>query len=369
MMIFTLLSKKLPELRWSIVVLLLLISLCGISMLYSVAGGSIYPWALKQGIRIIIGVVAMLILSVTPPRFFYNQAYVLFLGSFLLLLGVEVMGFIGMGAKRWINLYIFNLQPSELMKLTLVLALARYFHHLPEDGQKWRFQIYPALFIFVPMGLILRQPDLGTAIVLLLTGSCLFFASGFPWWKIGILGVSVLGGLPVVWSHMHTYQKARVLTFLNPERDPLGAGYHIIQSKIAFGSGGFWGKGFLQGSQSQLNFLPEKQTDFIFTSFCEEMGFVGGVFVLSLYGAIILYAYRVGFSARNMFEKYMTLGMSAVMFLYVFINMAMIMGMLPVVGVPLPLMSYGGTSVLTFLMACGFVFSVDIHHNRRMRHI
>jgi rod shape determining protein RodA len=250
------------------------------------------------------------------------------------------------------------------MKISLVLALARYFHGRTYDeiGQI-RFLLMPLLAITAPVILVLRQPDLGTALMLVMGGATIFFLAGVRLWKFGIVGVLSLASVPIAWQFLRDYQKKRVLTFLDPESDPLGAGYHILQSKIALGSGGTWGKGFLQGSQSHLNFLPEKQTDFIFTMLAEELGMIGGLALIGLYMLVIAYGFIITLRCRNRFGRLNACGMTTSLFLYVFINIAMVMGLLPVVGVPLPLISYGGTVMLTVMIGLGFVINAYIHRD------
>jgi rod shape determining protein RodA len=347
--------------------LVVLIASIGFLMLYSAANGSMSPWAWKQIFRFSIGFVLMLVIALIDSRTWMAYAYPLYCISLGLLLGVEVMGFMGKGAIRWIDLYIIQLQPSELMKISLILALARYFHKRTlEEIRSLPTLFFPLALILMPTLLAMRQPDLGTAIILILCGSTIFFVAGVQWWKFAITGGSILATIPVMWTLLHTYQKKRILTFLNPENDPTNSGYHITQSKIALGSGGVLGKGFLQGTQSHLNFLPEKQTDFIFTMFSEEFGLMGGIFLLGLYGTLLFYGFHVAMASRNSFGCFVAIGITTTVFLYVFINMAMVMGMLPVVGIPLPFISYGGTALLTLLMGQGFIFSVAIHHDARI---
>lgn len=272
-----------------------------------------------------------------------------------------------MGAQRWIDLGVIQLQPSELMSVTLVLALARYFHSLDEDNtRKLRYLIVPALMILVPVVLVLKQPDLGTALVLLICGTALLFLAGVGLWVFGAVGVVVASLLPVIWRFLRDYQKNRIYTFLNPDSDPLGAGYHILQSKIALGSGGLFGKGFLLGTQSHLSFLPEKQTDFIFTTLAEEFGLFGGLVLICLYAAIIAYACAIALRSRNHFGRLLGFGIVVNFFLYVFINIAMVTGLIPVVGVPLPLVSYGGTAMLTVMFGFGLVMAVDVDRDVRL---
>jgi rod shape determining protein RodA len=279
------------------------------------------------------------------------------------------LGFVGMGAQRWIDLYVFNFQPSEIMRLGLILSLARYFNGLSvEEIAKPANLMIPIVLIFTPTLLVLRQPDLGTAMLLMLSSVAIFFAAGVRMWKFTVVGGSIIAAIPILWNLLHAYQKKRILIFLNPESDPTHAGYHIIQSKIALGSGGLWGKGFLQGTQCHLNFLPEKQTDFIFTMFCEEFGLIGAIFLIFLYMSLVACNIRIAMNARTSFSRLTALGLSVTLFLYIFINMAMVTGLLPVVGIPLPLFSYGGTAMLTLLISQGIIFSIDIHNNTRSLH-
>ena len=272
-----------------------------------------------------------------------------------------------MGAQRWINLGFFQLQPSELMKISLVLALARYFHGLTvEETGRIPLLVPPLLMVLAPAALVLRQPDLGTALLLIAGGGVIFWLAGVRVWKFALILGAALAIIPIGWQFLRDYQKNRVLTFLNPENDPLGAGYHITQSKIALGSGGLFGKGYMLGSQSHLNFLPEKQTDFIFTMLGEEFGLVGGLALLLLYTMVIMYGYVIALRCRNQFGRLVAIGITSTFFLYVFINIAMVMGLIPVVGVPLPLVSYGGTVMMTILVSFGLLMSVSIHRDIRI---
>lgn len=351
----------------SILFLLTFIASIGFAMLYSAADGSFSPWAYKQMIRYGVGLVVMLIVTLIDSRLWMYMAYPLYGMSLLLLVGVEFMGFVGMGAQRWIDLYVIQLQPSELMKIALILALARYFHLCSLDEiRKLKTLILPCLLILMPTLLVMRQPDLGTALILVMSGAVIFFCAGVQIWKFVVTGGGVLAAIPVLWTFLHDYQKKRVLVFLNPESDPSNSGYHVTQSKIALGSGGWFGKGYMEGSQSHLNFLPEKQTDFIFTMFSEEFGFVGGLILIIAYLLLLGYGFRVALQMRHFFGKLVCVGVTSTFFLYAFINMAMVMGMLPVVGVPLPLVSYGGTALLTLLMGQGLVFSMVIYQESRM---
>jgi rod shape determining protein RodA len=284
-----------------------------------------------------------------------------------LLVVVEIMGHIGMGAQRWINLGFFVIQPSELMKITLVLALAKYFHSLSlEDISHPIKLVAPIAMVLVPVGLVLLQPNLGTAMLLILASGAVFFAGGVRWWKFLIVIALGAAILPIAWHHLHDYQRARLMTFLNPGADPLGTGYNILQSKIALGSGGLFGKGFGQGTQSQLQFLPEKHTDFIFVVLTEEFGMFGGLLLLGLYFLLIAYGYMIALTARNQFGRLAAFGLTTSFFLYVFVNVAMVTGTIPVVGIPLPLVSYGGTAMLTLLIGCGLLLGISVHRDIRI---
>ena len=320
------------------------------------------PWASRQSVRFAVGMSLMLFVAFVDIRIWLRMAYPLYAIGLVLLLIVEVMGEVGMGAQRWIDLGFFNLQPSEIMKVALVLALARYFHGLTgEEVQRFRWLVVPIFMVAAPAGLVLVEPDLGTAILLIIGTGALFFAAGVLWWKFALVFIAVLGSIPFAWDRLHLYQRERILTLFNPERDPLGAGYQIMQSKIALGSGGLWGKGFLLGTQSRLNFLPEKHSDFIFTTLGEEFGLVGGLILLSLYAAIITYGFTVAFRARSQFGRLVAVGVTSTFFLYVFINIAMVVGLIPVVGVPLPLISWGGSAMVSILIGFGLLLSVHIH--------
>ncbi|MFM2045404.1 MAG: hypothetical protein RLY86_3980, partial [Pseudomonadota bacterium] len=285
-------GEKLGQLAWSLVLLIVVVAGVGLAMLYSAANGSWDPWASRQAVRFGAAVCIMLTVALIDIRFWMKMAWPLYGLALTLLIGVEVMGQINMGAQRWIDLGFMQLQPSELMKVTLILVLARYFHGASvEDTGRITFLIPPVLLTVVPVALVLMQPNLGTSLILLMICGSILFLVGVRWWKFGIVIGSALAAIPIVWQFLHDYQKNRVLTFLNPESDPLGTGYHIMQSKIALGSGALFGKGFLQGTQSHLNFLPEKQTDFIFTMLAEEFGMVGAVGFLALYCLLLLYGF------------------------------------------------------------------------------
>jgi rod shape determining protein RodA len=358
------LGEKLWRINWKLILLLTTIACVGFAMLYSAANGKIDPWASRQMARFGIGIGIMLMVGLVDLRIWLRIAYPLYAVGLVLLVAVDVVGEIGMGAQRWIDLGIIQLQPSEVMKIAIVLALARYFHGASyEDVGRPIYLIVPILMILVPVALV---PDLGTAMMLLMVGGALFFLAGVRLWKFAVVIAAGIGCVPVAWQFLHEYQRNRVLIFMNPESDPLGTGYHITQSKIALGSGGLMGKGFLMGTQSHLSFLPERQTDFIFTMLAEELGMVGGITLLLLYSLLIAYGLIIAMRCRNQFGRLVGLGVSTNMFLYVFINIAMVMGLIPVVGVPLPLISYGGTAMLTVLFGFGLVMSVYIHRDLRL---
>lgn len=358
------LKEKLLTINYGYIFCIFLIATIGIGMLYSAANGHWNPWAYKQLTRFIVSVGLMFFLALIDIRLYMKYSYVAYFGVLLLLIAVELTGHIGMGAQRWIDLKIFKLQPSELMKISLVLVLAKYFHGCSlNDIQSIRGIIAPVLMALFPALLIFLQPDLGTALMLVFTTVAIFFVVGVQWWKFAIVGGSALVFAPVAWHFLHDYQKNRILTFLDPERDPLGTGYHIIQSKIALGSGGVFGKGFLNGTQSHLNFLPEKHTDFIFTMFSEEFGIIGSIFLILLNLIIIAYGYIFAFRTTSYFAKLVIIGLNTNYFLYVFINIAMVLGLLPVVGIPLPLISYGGTVMLSVMASFGIILCMDINRH------
>ena len=357
-------KEKMQSISFSYVMLILLLAAIGVVMLYSAANGDWSPWALNQLIRFGLGFAVMIVLAMIDVRFFMRYAYLFYFATLVLLVIVEVSGHVGMGAQRWINLGFMKLQPSELMKIALVLALARYFHSSSlQSIETTKGLIAPTLLVMCPAVLVMTQPDLGTALMLIFTAGAMFFAVGVQLWKFGVLLLGALVSLPIAWNLLHEYQQNRVLTFLNPERDPLGAGYHIIQSKIALGSGGVFGKGFLKGTQSHLNFLPEKHTDFIFTMLSEEFGMIGAVFVVVINVLIIAYSFGFALRSTSYFGKLAAIGLATNFFLYVMINMSMVLGLIPVVGVPLPLISYGGTVILSVMASFGIILSVNVHRN------
>lgn len=334
----------------------------GFVVLYSAAEGSLEPWADKQIIRFFLFIPIMIIIAIIDIKFWFKLSYIFYFIVLMALVLTEFAGYTSMGATRWLRLGPLSIQPSESMKVALIFALAHYFHTIGSVNiGRMTYLIPPIIMVLLPVGLVLKQPDLGTALIILAVGGLVFFAAGVRIWKFALVIAIVLAAMPVLWNQLHDYQKQRVFTFLDPESDPKGSGYHVLQSKIAIGSGGVSGKGFLKGTQSQLSFLPEKQTDFIFTMFTEEFGFIGGVTVISLYAILITYGMFIASTSRNRFGRLMAIGCTSLVFFHVFINMAMVMGLIPVVGVPLPLLSYGGTIMITILVAFGLVLNVGLY--------
>ena len=362
------LGAKIRQLPILFILMVLLLGGVGALALYSAANGNLEPWAMRHITRFAACVAVMLVMGVVDIRTWFRLSYPIYALMLALLAGVEVAGKVGaLGAQRWLNLGFVQIQPSELMKIALAMALARYFHaRLNEDTARIRTLFIPVAMILVPTAFVLLQPNLGTAIMLSLAGAAMLFVSGARLWLFGVVGAAGLAAGPIAWRFMHGYQKRRVMTFLDPSVDPLGAGYHITQSRIALGSGGLFGKGFLNGTQSHLNFLPEKQTDFIFPLLAEEWGLWGGVALLALFALVAYYGIIVALRSRNQYGRMLAIGLSVNLFLYVFINMAMVMGLIPVVGVPLPLISYGGTSMLAVMMGFGLLISVLIHRDTKI---
>jgi rod shape determining protein RodA len=350
--------------NWLYVMLLCALAGVGYTALYSAAGGSPDPYATRHAMRFAIGVVIMLAIGLVDIRFIAKLSWPAWIGGVVLLVLVLRMGHVGKGAQRWLEIGGLQLQPSELMKLALVLALASWFHRASwERMGNPLFLIPPVIAVLIPVGLILKEPNLGTAAITAMLGAMIFFAAGVRWWKFLLLALPLPLLGQFAYSHLHDYQRARIDTFMNPESDPLGAGYNIIQSKIALGSGGMWGKGFLQGTQGHLDFLPEKQTDFIFTMIGEEFGFVGSIVVMALLCLIVLGGMLIALRCRHQFGRLVALGISGNFFLYVFVNIAMVMGVIPVGGVPLPLVSHGGSAMLTVMVGFGVLMSVHVHRD------
>tara|TARA_B100000676_G_scaffold313082_1_gene391195 strand:- start:7010 stop:8161 length:1152 start_codon:yes stop_codon:yes gene_type:complete len=358
------LGQRFWQLNWFLILLICALASVGFVMLYSAGNGSYSPWADQQMLRFGIGMCVMLAIALTDIRIWLKYAYLFYASSLILLIAVEAVGTVGMGAQRWIDLKMFHLQPSELMKIALVLALARYFHRLSLDEvARPTYLVFPTLLVAIPIALVMRQPDLGTSLLLLMGSGAMFFLAGVRIWKFLLVGLVSLSAMPVIWSMLHVYQKKRIMTFLSPESDPLGAGYHALQSFIALGSGGVSGKGFLKGTQSHLSFLPEMQTDFIFTMYAEEFGLIGGILLLALYTLVVAYTFAIAMRSRNHFGRLVCMGIATMFFLYFFVNIAMVTGLTPVVGIPLPLISYGGTAMMTVLIGFGLVMNVSIHRD------
>ena len=364
--------RKIFYVNWALVLLLTAVAATGFLMLYSVAGGSLHPWAEPQMKRFALGMTAMFIVAFVPIWFWRNISALAYVGSIGLLLAVEFFGVVGMGAQRWIDLGFMRLQPSEVMKISLVMMLAAYYDLL--DIKKVSRPLYvmiPVLLIVIPTALVLKQPDLGTSLLLLMGGAVVMFVAGVHWLYFAAVASMGIGAIVAVfssrgtsWQLLKDYQYRRIDTFLDPSQDPLGAGYHITQSKIALGSGGWSGRGFMQGTQSRLNFLPEKHTDFIFTTLAEEFGFVGASSLLLLYALIIVFCISSAIKNRDRFSSLLIIGIATTFFLFFAVNMSMVMGLAPVVGVPLPLVSYGGSAMLVLLAAFGLVQSAHIHRPR-----
>lgn len=361
---YTSFVEKFKLLHFGLISLITLVSFLGFLILYSAAKGNLEPWAIRQMLRFAVFFPIMIIIALVDIRFWLKHAYTIYALTLLLLLVVEIAGHTAMGATRWLRVGSVNLQPSEFMKLALIFALARYFHTInSEDVGRITYLVLPLFMIALPVILILKQPNLGTAFITTMISGAIFFVTGVRLWKFGVVIAGAVSAIPIAWKFMHDYQKKRVMTFLYPESDPLGDGYNIIQSKIAIGSGGLTGKGLLHGSQSQLEFLPEHQTDFIFTTFAEEFGFLGGAMMLGLFALIIITGTLIALRCHNHFGRLVATGITTMFFLHVFINVGMNMGMLPVVGTPLPLLSYGGTILITMLIGFGFLLNAYVHRD------
>ncbi len=362
-------DSKLLQINWVFVSLLVVLAGIGVLILYSADGMKWDPWAYKQLITFALCVALMLGLALLDLRIWLELSYYIYGFSLLLLLAVMVAGSVHMGARRWLDLGpLPPFQPSEFMKLAIVLALARFYHECSPKDASWSWKlIFPCLMIAVPVALVMKQPDLGTAVLIALTGLTVMILAGLHWRVLAVGAGSMLFAGPLVFKFaMHDYQRERILTFLHPEADPSGAGYHILQSKIAMGSGGLLGKGLGLGSQSQLNFLPEKHTDFIMAAVCEELGFAGGFMVFLLYGLIITMALRMAALSHSHYGRLAAAGATATFALYVLINGAMVMGLFPVVGVPMPLVSYGGSAMLMVMTGFGLVLGVKVHRYQEL---
>ena len=358
------LTGKILRINWLYVLLLCALAGVGYTALYSAAGGAVEPYAGRHALRFCIGLAVMMCVALIDIRMIARLSWVAYAGGVGLLIAVLRMGHVGKGAQRWIELGGLQLQPSELMKIALVLALASWFHRASwERIGNPLFLIPPVIAILLPVGLILKEPNLGTAVITAIIGGAVMFGAGVRWWKFLLVVAPVPFAAQFAYQHLHDYQRARIDTFMHPENDPLGAGYNILQSKIALGSGGMWGKGFLQGTQGHLDFLPEKQTDFIFTMIGEEFGLVGAWAVMGLLALIVLGGMLIALRCRNQFGRLVALGISVNFFMYVFVNIAMVMGAIPVGGVPLPLVSHGGSAMLTVMLGFGVLMSVHVHRD------
>jgi len=361
-------TAKLYEMNWLLIALVTLVGFVGVTMIFAATDGVWSRGAQQHLIRLVFAGGLMVGVAMVDVKIWYALAYPAYLGALLLLIGVDVIGVSVNGAQRWLDLQVVRLQPSEIMKLAIVLALARYYHDLP----KWRIShitglLGAAVFILLPMALILRQPDLGTTLLVAATGVAIVFLAGVNW---RVIGGAILAGavaLPLFFRFgLKEYQRSRILTFLDPSRDPTGASYHITQSKIALGSGGVSGKGFMNGTQRQLEYVPENRTDFIFTVIGEEFGLIGSLLTMGLYISVISLCIWLSIQCKHIFSRLLILGLTTTFTLYIFINLGMVMGLAPVVGVPLPLISYGGTVILTVMAGFGLVLSAHLHRQNEL---
>jgi len=358
------LRDKFFDLDFTLFFSILLLGIISIFAQYSSSGGEFDYHSRSHAIRFFVFFLFFLVVSFINIRFWNDYSLLIFVLLILLLVAVKFFGVQSQGSRRWINIFVFNLQPSELMKVGIILFLSNYYHKISSsDVNKFRYLFYPLIALLIPFMLVLTQPDLGTAILILISGIVITWLSGVRWKIFAYLSVISICLAPIAISFLKPYQKSRILTFLNPDSDPLGAGYQIIQSKIAIGSGGLFGKGFLNGSQAYLNFLPEKHTDFIFTLFSEEFGFLGSVSIIFLYFLITFRITRIGNMTRSIFGKLYCYGFSTAFFIYVVVNMSMVLGLLPIVGAPLPILSYGGSSMLAMLFGLGIVMSCNVYKN------
>jgi len=364
--------RKIFFMNWGLVLLLVAAAAIGFLMLYSVAGGQWDPWASAQIKRFGLGLALMFVVAMTPIWFWRNVSVVAYIGSLILLIVVAYFGSVGMGAQRWIDLGFMRLQPSEVCKVTLVMVLAAYYDWLPaERVSNPIWVIFPIILILIPVGMVVTQPDLGTSLLMLFGGGAMMFLAGVHWAYFASVIAMGAGGIVAIfqsrgqtWQLLNDYQYRRIDTFLDPASDPLGAGYHITQSKIALGSGGWAGRGLMQGTQTRLNFLPEKHTDFIFTTLAEELGFIGGMSLLVIYLLILAFCWISAAQNKDRFSTLLIMGVGVTFFLFFAVNMSMVMGLAPVVGVPLPLVSYGGSAMLVLMGAFGLVQSAHVHRPR-----
>ena len=358
---------KLLSIDYFLIFIIIAIGSISVFAIYSTESGEFSYYTKNHLIRLVAFFVMFLILSFVRITFWYRNAYMFYLFCLFALIVVLLFGITASGSKRWVNLYFLNLQPSELMKIAIIVCFSRYYHRIQSsDIDSYRYLLIPIILLIIPCYLVIMQPDLGTSILIAGSGIFVIWIAGLNIKYFVYSGLLLLVSFPFVVSILKPYQKSRILTFFNPERDPLGAGYQIIQSKIAIGSGGFFGKGYLKGTQSYLEFLPEKHTDFIFTLFSEEFGFLGSIILMLLYILLISRVISIGFSVRSFFAKLYCFGFASAIFLYVFVNIAMVLGLLPIVGAPLPIMSYGGSSMLSIMLGLSIVMSCKIYSQEQI---
>ncbi len=358
---------KLKSIDYLLILFVILIGCISVIAIYSTEGGDFSYYTKNHLLRLSLFFSLFIVLSFVRVSTWYQNAYLFYLIGLILLVLVLFFGITSSGSKRWINLYLLNLQPSELMKIAVIVCFARFYHRIQGyDIQSFKYLLQPIILLIIPCYLVIRQPDLGTSILIAGSGIAVIWLAGLNIKYFVYSALTLLVSLPFVISILKPYQKSRILTFFNPDRDPLGAGYQIIQSKIAIGSGGFFGKGYLKGTQSYLEFLPEKHTDFIFTLFSEEFGFLGSVILLILYMLLIYRIIRIGFISRSFFSRLYCFGFATALFLYIFVNVSMVLGLLPIVGAPLPIMSYGGSSMLSIMLGLSIVMSCKIYSQEQI---
>ena len=358
---------KLLAIDYFLIIIVIAIGSISVFAIHSTESGEFSYYTKNHLIRLVLFFFMFLFLSFVKITFWYRNAYIFYLICLFLLIVVLFFGVTASGSKRWVDLYFLNLQPSELMKIAIIVCFARYYHRMQSsDIQSYRFLLIPILLLIIPCYLVITQPDLGTSILIAGSGVVVIWIAGLNIKYFVYSGLLFLVSFPFIVSVLKPYQKSRILTFFNPDRDPLGAGYQIIQSKIAIGSGGFFGKGYLKGTQSYLEFLPEKHTDFIFTLFSEEFGFIGSIILLFLYILLIYRVISIGFFVRSFFSKLYCFGFASAIFIYVFVNVSMVLGMLPIVGAPLPIMSYGGSSMLSVMLGLSIVMSCRIYSQEQI---
>ena len=358
---------RIKSLDYLLILIVLMIGAISVFAIYSTENGNFSYYTKNHLIRLSTFFLMFLTLSFIRTSFWYKNAYSFYLIGLMLLIFVIFFGISASGSKRWINLYVINLQPSELMKIAVIVCFARYYHRIQSaDVESLKFLVQPLILLIIPCYLVITQPDLGTSILIAGSGIIVIWLAGLNIKYFVYSSLLLMVSFPFVISILKPYQKSRILTFFNPDRDPLGAGYQILQSKIAIGSGGFYGKGFLKGTQSYLEFLPEKHTDFIFTLFSEEFGFLGSTILILLYMLLIFRIIRIGFLTRSFFSRLYCYGFASALFLYIFVNIAMVLGLLPIVGAPLPIMSYGGSSMLSIMLGLSIVMSCKIYKEERI---